>query len=324
MARREIANLGENETIDEVYLVSNKQLRPNRQGNLYLQMQIGDKSGQVNGMMWNANDHVYRKFDDGDYVRIQGTSQFYNGAMQIIVSGIERVDVKEVDESYFVHLGGAEIDGLRGQLAEMLRGMKNPHLRNLAECFLIDEEFMQRFCRAPAGVKNHHAYHGGLLEHVVNLMKVSQAIVPFYPQIDADLLLIGAFTHDLGKIEELTYDKGFAYSDEGQLIGHLVMGVALIDEKAHEAEKLGGEPMPYELVLRVKHMVVSHHGKLEFGSPKVPMTLEALALNYLDTLDAHVISYGKLIEEDINTDSAWTIFHAPIGRKLYKGEPPRS
>ncbi|TWT39156.1 3'-5' exoribonuclease YhaM family protein [Blastopirellula retiformator] len=321
MSRREIASLGENETIDEVYLVSSKQLRPNRQGNLYLQMQISDKSGQVNGMMWNANDHVYRKFEDGDYVRVQGTSQFYNGAMQIIVTSLDRVDPKDVDESHFVQLGGAEIDRLRGELAGMLRAMKNPHLRNLAECFLIDEEFMQRFCRAPAGVKNHHAYHGGLLEHVVNLMKVTQAIVPFYPQVDADLLLIGAFTHDLGKIDELSYDKGLSYSDEGQLIGHLVMGVSLIDQKAAEAEKLGGEAIPQELVLRVKHMVVSHHGKLEFGSPKVPMTLEALALNYLDTLDAHVISYGQLMKEDVNTDSPWTIYHSSIGRKLYKGEP---
>lgn len=320
MSRREIASLGENETIDEVYLVSSKQLRPNRQGNLYLQMQISDKSGQVNGMMWNANDHVYRKFEDGDYVRVQGTSQFYNGAMQIIVTSLDRVDPKDVDESHFVQLGGAEIDRLRGELAGMLRAMKNPHLRNLAECFLIDEEFMQRFCRAPAGVKNHHAYHGGLLEHVVNLMKVTQAIAPFYPQVDADLLLIGAFTHDLGKIDELSYDKGFSYSDEGQLIGHLVMGVSLIDQKAAEAEKLGGEAIPQELVLRVKHMVVSHHGKLEFGSPKVPMTLEALALNYLDTLDAHVISYGQLMKEDVNTDSPWTIYHSSIGRKLYKGE----
>ena len=137
---------------------------------------------------------------------------------------------------------------------------------------------MAKFAMAPAGTKNHHAYHGGLLEHVVNLMEVVLRVSPCYPQIDRDLLLMGAFLHDLGKIDELSYDRGLSYSDEGQLIGHLVMAVAMLDQKVAEAEKLSGEPIPAETVLRLKHMIVSHHGEYAFGSPKLPMTLEAVAL----------------------------------------------
>jgi len=321
MTRRSIGQLAENESIQEIYIASNKQLRPNRQGNLYLQLQLSDKTGNVNAMMWNATDSVYRKFDDGDYVKVQGNSQFYNGAMQVIVTHIEKVDPTEVDDNDFVQLGTIQVDQYQAELAQTVRSFKNIHLRNLGECFLIDEPFMDRFRRAPAGVKQHHAYTGGLLEHVVNLMKLCAAVAPFYPEIDAELLVFGAMVHDLGKLDELNYDRGFSYSDEGQLVGHLVMGVSIIERKIAEAEKLGGEPFPHDLAVRIKHMVVSHHGKLEFGSPKVPMTLEALALHYLDSLDAHVHGFGKLLADDVNPDSHWTIFNTQIGRKLYKGPP---
>ena len=319
MARRSVAQLGENESVNEIYVASGKQLRPNRQGNLYLQLQLSDKSGAVNAMMWNANDAVYRKFEDGDYVRIQGTSQFYNGAMQVIVSQIEKVDSREVDQSDFMQISPRQMDELLRQLAEQLRAIRNIHLRNLAECFLIDEAMIARFRVSPAAIKNHHAYEGGLLEHVVSLIKIAKAIVPFYPQVDEDLLVIGVLFHDIGKVDELTSDKGLAYSDEGQLIGHLVSGVAIVDRLVAEAEKLAGQPFPRELSLRIKHMVVSHHGKLEFGSPKVPMTAEALALHYLDSLDAHLHGFEKLLAEDANVDSRWTSFSPQFGRKLFKG-----
>ncbi|MGY8769982.1 MAG: 3'-5' exoribonuclease YhaM family protein [Pirellulales bacterium] len=320
MSRQNIAELGENDHVDEIYLASGKQLRPNRQGNLYLQLQLADKSGSANAMMWNATEKTYKLFEDGDYLKIKGKSQFYNGAMQIIVNQIDKVDASSIDESDFHQLAGEEIEGLKKELTDQLRAINNVHLRNLADCFLIDEDFMDKFSRAPAGVKNHHAFQGGLLSHVVNLVKTCKAVAPLYKELDEDLLVMGAFVHDLGKIDELTYDKGFAYSDEGQLIGHLVMGVNIVEEKVKEAEKLSGDKIPAELVLRLKHMVVSHHGKLEFGSPKVPMTLEAVALNYLDSMDAHLASYAQLIEEDVNTDSNWTTYFPAIGRKFYKGE----
>ncbi len=199
--------------------------------------------------------------------------------------------------------------------------MHDPHLLNLAECFLVDEDFMRKFSRAPAGVKNHHAYHGGLLEHVVSLMELVHAVAPLYPSLNDDLLLMGAFLHDMGKIDELTYERDFAYSDEGQLIGHLVMAVGILEQKMREAERLAGEPLPEELVLRLKHMIVSHHGQYEYGSPKLPMTLEAVALHHLDNLDAKLHSFDQLMRDDPNVESAWTKYHPALGRKLFKGKP---
>ncbi len=205
------------------------------------------------------------------------------------------------------------------RLGEMLRGMSDPALQTLAECFLMDEALMAKLTMAPAGTKNHHAYHGGLLEHVVNLMEVVLAVGPCYPQVNRDLLLMGAFLHDLGKTEELSYDRGLSYTDEGQLIGHLIMAVAMLDKKLAEAEKLSGESIPAETVLRLKHMIVSHHGEYAFGSPKLPMTVEAMALCCLDNLDAKLNTFSHLMQEDPNVDSPWTTYQANLDRKLFKG-----
>jgi 3'-5' exoribonuclease len=319
MSRRFISQLGERETVDEIFLVADKQLRTNRQGNFYLQMRLSDRTGSLTAMMWNANDKVYSSFENGDYVRIQGTSQFYNGALQMIVSRIDRVMARDVDETDFVTLDVSAIDRLAAQVGEMLRAIRSEPLRNLAECFLMDDTFMAAFTSAPAGIKNHHAYRGGLLEHVYSLMRLVSIVAPHYPDLDVDLLLMGAFLHDAGKIRELTYQRDLAYSDEGQLIGHLVIAVGMLDDKVREVEHLSREPFPRELQLRLKHMIVSHHGEYEFGSPKLPMTLEAIALHYLDNLDAKMHSLGTLIREDANTDSNWTPYQAHLGRKLFKG-----
>lgn len=319
MPRRLISQFGHQESIDQVFLASGKQLRPNRNGNLYLQVDLSDRSGRISARMWNAGDSEYRGFEDGDFVRVEGATQLYQGAIQLIATNICRARDEEFDMGDFMPLTEADISRLTARLVEMLRGMSNPHLRTLAECFLIDEQFMNRFCRAPAGIKNHHAYQGGLLEHVVSLMEVALLVAPRYPMIEGDLLLTGAFLHDMGKIDELSYERALAYTDEGQLLGHLVMAVGMLEKKVEQAEKLGGEPLPTELVLRLKHMIVSHHGAYEYGSPKLPMTLEAVALNQLDNLDAKIHSFHQMMQEDANRDSSWTSYNQPLGRKLFKG-----
>jgi 3'-5' exoribonuclease len=319
MARRYINQLSDQEAVDEIFLATQKQLRPNRMGNLYLQVELCDRTGTITARMWNATEQDYRGFEPGDYVRVEGTAQLYQGAMQVIATSIHRAAAGEVDEGDFRPVPAVDIDSLRARLARVLRGLQNPHLRNLAECFLKDEAFMAAFARAPAGIKNHHAYLGGLLEHVVHLIEVCGRVAACYPEIDGELLTMGAFLHDVGKIAELAYDRGFAYTDEGQLVGHVVMGVAMLEAKAREAERLTGEALPGDLLVRLKHMIVSHHGQYEFGSPKLPMTLEALALAYLDDLDAKLHNFSQLMREDPNVDSAWTMYHPLLGRKLYKG-----
>ncbi len=319
MGRRFVSQLKDQDPVDEVFRAGGKQLRPNRNGNLYLQLELSDRSGVVAARMWNASESLYRSFDNGDYVRVEGNAQIFQGAIQLIVTRVSKVPTSEVDEEDFTALGSIEIDKLVGRLSEILRGLDNPQLATLAECFLVDAEFMAKFTRAPAGIKLHHAYQGGLLDHVVSLMEVALRVAPCYPQIDRDLLVMGAFLHDVSKIDELVYERDLAYSDEGQLIGHLVMAVSLLEAKVIEAEKLSGEPIDPETVLRLKHMIVSHHGQYEHGSPKLPMTLEALALHYLDNLDAKIFSFHQQLQNDPNVDSPWTHYNPSIGRKLFKG-----
>ena len=237
MRRRYVNELGEQETVAQVFRVSEKQLRPNRNGNLYLQMELSDRSGRVNARMWNASELIYRSFENGDYVHVEGATQLFQGTMQLIATRLTKMEPSEVNEDDFTPLASVAVDKLVVRLGEILRSMTNPHLRNLAECFLVDEEFMGKFTRAPAGVKNHHAYLGGLLEHVVNLMEVTERIVPCYPQIDRDLLITVAFIHDMAKVDELAYDRDLTYSDEGQLVGHLVMAVSMLEGK----DPRGGE-----------------------------------------------------------------------------------
>ena len=320
-SRRYVSQLAHQEAISQIFLASEKQLRPNRNGNLYLQLELSDRSGSIGARMWNASEQDYRGFDNGDYVRVEGSTQLFQGSIQLIVASIRKAPKGDVNPDDFMILGSKEIDQLVVRLGALLRKMNDPHLLNLAECFLMDEEFMRRVSQAPAGVKNHHAYLGGLLEHVVNLMDLVTHVAPLYPSINQDLLLMGAFLHDVGKTDELTYDREFAYSDEGQLIGHVVMAVGMLEKKLREVERLSGEVVPTELVLRLKHMIVSHHGQYEYGSPKLPMTLEAVALHHLDNLDAKIHAFNQLIRDDPNVASGWTAFNHSLGRKLFKGEP---
>ena len=306
-------------SVDQIFLASDKQLRSNRNGNLYLQVDLSDRTGMVSARMWNASNDIYESFENGDYVHVEGSTQLFQGTIQLIIGKIRRVDPSEVNPDHFQRLSTAKIDQMTVRVAEMLRGIKDFGLLNLAEVFLMDQDFMRRLAEAPAGVKNHHAYRGGLLEHTLNLMEVASRIAPCYPEMNADLLLVGAFLHDAGKTEELEYEQGYAYGDEGQLVGHLVMGVEMLNKKIVEAEKLGGEPMDPELVLRLKHMLLSHHGEYEFGSPKLPMTLEATALAFLDNLDSKLASFAQQINDCPNGDSSWTAYNPGIQRKLFKG-----
>ncbi len=319
MSRRFVKELSDGESVDQVFLASEKQLRPNRQGNLYLQVRLSDKTGSTVAMLWNAEQKDFDRFNNGDFVRVKGTSQLYNGGMQIIAKHFEQVDSARVEEGDFITLSTRELDGLINSVAEMLRGMKNFPLRNLAECFLIDNEFMNKLRRAPAGVKNHHAYQGGLLAHVNSLMKLAAVTSPLYENVDNDLVLMGAFLHDVGKIDELTYSPDLGYSDSGQLVGHLIQGVSILERKIAEVNQMNEEAFPEDLGLQLKHMIVIHHGPPEFGSPKVPMTLEAIMLHYLDNIDAKMAAVTQLIEEDANPDSKWTVYHPHMGRKIYKG-----
>ena len=319
MPRRFVADLSDGETIEEIFLLADKQLRANRNADLFLLAQLKDKTGMISGLMWNVSEDSTNHIEQGHYVKVRGKAQLYQGNLQMILTHIDTVPEAVVDVEDFQTVLSRDAGELQNRLHEILRGIKTVPLRQLTECFLSDDEIMQAFVLAPAGVKAHHAYHGGLLEHVVNLLEVAVRIGDLYPKIDSDLLLVGIFLHDLGKIRELEFETAFLYSDEGQLLGHLIIAVEILTEKILELEQKEGMQFPEETALRLKHMILSHHGNYEYGSPKLPMTPEAIALHHLDNLDAKVNEFTQMIESDPNRSSNWTPFNNRIERKLFKG-----
>ena len=319
MGRRFIGQLADGETIDEVYLVADKQLRANRNGNLYIQLELQDRTGSMNARLWNAGEPLFRSFEAGDFLAVKAKIQLFQGTLQMILQNLEKIEPTRVDLTDFLPHTDQDVNKLLERLRTSLRKIGNPHLRALAECYLMDDGFLRGFCKAPAGVRVHHAYVGGLLEHVVTMIDVAERLAPVYPDVDRDLVLIGIFLHDSGKVRELAYDRSFGYTDEGQLIGHLAIGLETLQEKAAQARELTGESFPRELLLRLKHMILSHHGTTEFGSPKVPMTPEAVLLHAIDSLDTRVHICVREIKDDRNAASAWTPFNQAMQRRLFKG-----
>jgi 3'-5' exoribonuclease len=319
MSRRLITELQPQAQVDQVFLATHKQLRPNRNGVLYLQVDLADRSGSITGRLWNASEADFEAFDDGDYVRVEGNTQLYSGALQLIVTHVERADPRSVDEADFLVLTPADVAGLQVELRALLDTIRAAPLRALVAELLADEPLMAAFARCPAGVKHHHAHAGGLLAHVVNLLRLADRVAPLYPALDRDLLLVGVLVHDIGKTVELESHKGFSYTDSGQLLGHVLLGLEIVDAKIRAIEARTGGPFDAEAALRVKHMVASHHGHYEFGAPKLPMTLEAIALHHLDHMDAKLAATIQLLQAEASIEGGWTQFQQSHGRRFFRG-----
>lgn len=322
MSRRYVDQLRDGDNLDDIYLVTDKQLRANRNGNLYLLLELRDRTGGISARLWNAGDHTARGFDPGDFLHVTGKVQLFQGSLQVILNAIERVEVQKVELTDFLPHTEQSVPKLMERMRGYLLRLGNLHLRALAECFLMDEPFVRNFTTCPAGMKLHHAYVGGLLEHVVTMMDATDKLLPLYPGVDRDLVLMGVFLHDAGKTRELTYNRAFGYSDEGQLVGHIPIAVQMLTEAAAKVPDLTGEPVPRELMIRLQHMILSHHGEMTYGSPKVPMTPEAMFLHLIDLLDTRMHQVLRELKEDRNNPSAWTPYNANLGRRIYKGGGP--
>ncbi len=313
MNRTPILDFVEGQQFEQSFRAADKQLRVNRQGGKYILMRLADRSGTIAGMLWNADERIFESFDRGDYVLVRGRTQVHNGALQAIVSDVSKLNPQDVDPTEFDRFDAAESERLVARLTELVSGISNPDLRALCEAYLADEALMTKFSSAAAAVSNHHAYPGGLLAHTIDLMEITQLISPRYPQLDGELLMVGAFLHDLGKIEELSGGGEVTYTDRGQMVGHIVIGIQMLGEKIATLDAF-----PDELRLHLEHLIVSHHGQLEFGSPKIPLTLEAVALHHIDNLDAKIAAFTNIIETDVAADGNWTNYNPSIGRKLWK------
>ena len=319
MGRRFINQLKENETTVEIYQMTDRFLRPNKNGNLYLQFTMSDRTGSMDGRYWNATEEMLSRYEIGDFIVFEGVVQRFAGSLQFIAKKMTKANPSKVNLTDFAHGRQVDIPEMTRRMKEILRGLSSPDLLNLADCFMSDELFLTKFCDRPAGVKLHHAYSGGLLEHTVHMMELALAVGRLYGKmLDVDMLVFGAFLHDVGKIEELATGGGFSYTDTGQILGHSVLGVEILRGKIEETERLTGQPFDSETAMLLKHMVLSHHGPLENGSTRVPMTLEALALHYIDSLDAKLAEFQKHIHEDPNAGGSWTNYIPQIERKLYK------
>ena len=318
--RRYINQLKENEKVTEIYAVSDKQLRPNKKGNLYLQFNISDRTGTIIAFIWSVNDMSAYDFESGDYVQIEGTTQRFQGTLQFIVQRLTKIDASTIDPTEFVRAHSVDIPRMQNRLRELLRSINEPHLRNLADCFSIDDVFIEQFSKAPAGIKLHHAYPGGLLEHSLQMMEIAVRLAELYPVLNRDLLLVGAFLHDIGKTEELAFGNEMFYTDSGQLLGHPFLGVEMLNAKIAEAEKLAGEPFDAETAMLLKHMLISHHGSYGNQCAKLPMSLEAMTLHFIDSIDSKLAEFRKYMLDDPNAGSVWTNYIPAIERKLYKGK----
>lgn len=308
-----VADIRENQPIDSVFMCAAKNHGVTKNGSGYLTLKLLDRSGEIEARVWDRADDLAKAFDKSDYVRVRGQATLYQGRMQIRVHDVARVQEGEVSAEDFLPKSAYDPEIMAEELQAILRGIKNPHLLALAESFLADEEFMDLFKRAPAGKSIHHSYLGGLLEHTLSLSKLILKVVENYRDIDVDLLLTGGFLHDMGKIYEFSFDRAVDYTDKGQLLGHLVMEVEKVSEKIQSIPDF-----PEGLAVLVKHMLVSHHGAYEFGSPKLPQTVEAVMLHYLDDLDGKIQSIQNLMAKEAG--SRWTSFHRAYGRSFFRGE----
>ncbi len=316
MGHKFISEIEPGETINDIFLVKEAVLRPTSRGDLYIAMFICDKTGQLNGRMWQASEAVYRELPKPGFVHIQGRSEVYQNNLQIVINNISVVDTGKVKIEDFLARTDKDVDKLFAEVKQIVGRIKNEQLKALAEEFLSDEELMKKFCSCPGGMSMHHDYIGGLLEHTWNMLRAASALLPLYPDVQADLVLAGIFVHDMGKTEELIYDTAFSYTDSGQLIGHITKSVLMLHKKAQGLAAKGVQ-IDGTILDAIGHIILSHHGEYEFGSPKLPATAEAFMVCYIDDLDAKMNQVTRLIE-DGPEDSNWTGWQKPLETKLYR------
>ena len=281
-----------------------------------------DRSGEIEGRIWDDVTQYVGLAVRDSIVWVEGKCQSYQGRRQLVVQKLQILREDEINLKEFVPEGDVDPEHLYGQLLEYVKSMQDPYYRALAEAvFKDDPQIAERFRRAPAAKAMHHAYRTCLLEHVVSITGMLDALSKHYGKIvDRDLLFLGGFFHDIGKVWELSYERVTDYTTEGKLIGHLVMGVELVDRKIRELEAQPGRlpgSFPEEKKLLVKHMILAHHGKLEYGSPKEPQCLEALIVHMVDDLDSKVNAISKFIENDVNP-GRWTALNRNFERYFYK------
>jgi len=308
-----VSELEPNKLITTSFLVHSKEIRQKKSGELYLSLLLADRTGELDAKMWDNVGEVIDAFDRDDFVRVKGLVQIFHNRPQMTIHKMRRMDDSEIDFGDYFPSSRRDQDEMWRELRAIVAGIGNIHLKGLLDAVLDDEDIARRYRRAPAAKHIHHAFLGGLIEHVLSLCVMARLAARHYDFIDGDLLLAGAILHDIGKIYELNYERGFSYSNDGQLLGHIYIGLRIVADKLREFPAF-----PPALRSLLEHMILSHHGKLEFGSPKVPQFPEALMLHYLDDMDSKLECMRSVIENDRQVEGCFTAYNAALERAVLK------
>ena len=308
-----VRDLQPNQVMTTTFLVHTKDIRQKKSGEPYLSLLLGDRTGEVDAKMWDNVADVMDTFDRDDFVKVKGLLQIFQNRPQLTIHKMMRIDDSEIDLGDYFPSSERNSDEMFAELQAIIASIRNPHLRTLLESFMADEKIARMFRTAPAAKSVHHAYLGGLIEHVLSLCHLSLIMATHYRDLDVDLLLTGAILHDIGKTTELTYERTFGYSTDGQLLGHIFIGIQMLNARVAAIPDF-----PPKLRILLEHMMLSHHGELEFGSPKVPVFLEALLLHHLDNLDSKVECMRAAVARDRNVEGCWTAYNPALDRSVLK------
>ncbi len=298
---------------EEIFLLKELSRAETRAGKPYLTLKLMDKTGEITGRIWDDADRWEKKCTPGGLVSIYAKAQSYKGNLQLIISAVDSIAMEETDLSDFIPSTSCDIDEMAEELSRLAKSVSNPFIKKLLLKFVNDASFFEAFKKAPAAKSMHHAYLGGLLEHTLHVCRLANMVSGLYPSIDRSLLLAGAMLHDIGKVEELTATSGlFDYSDQGRLMGHMILGVEMVQERIKKIKDF-----PEDLSVRIKHLILSHHGRHDFGAPTLPMLHEAFVLNFLDDLDAKINYVERLSDKAPEDGYQWSEYQRNLERFLF-------
>ena len=315
MKKQFINQINAGDVLSDCYILAEKTMAQKKDGNNYLNLVLSDRTGSIKGVVWDNVGKISSQAETGAVVAVKGHVSQYRNNLQVVVKEMTVVPLDEIDPSDFVITTERDVDQMFDRVVALSESLDAWYLKALFRAFWEDESFTTQFKRAPAAKKMHHAYIGGLLEHTLSMAVLADKIAGHYNGIDRDFLVSGALLHDIGKTREFSYDMGIDYSDEGRLVNHIVIGLQMIEDKMRAVASFPEEP-----ALLLKHMVISHHGSRELGSPEPPKTIEAVMLNCIDEMDSRIQAIREFMGKE-DTGETWTSFHRLLGRHFYRGKP---
>ncbi len=314
--RTQVKDLVAGQEVEGIYLVAEAAIRAAKNGSKYIQATVCDKTGTVPVRQWDATDVMFSEYRPSGYIKVRGRIEVYKSAMQMIVFAAQNADHEKVNPADFIPVSVRPLDEMERELDALIETFTDPDYKKLLQTIFADPDTRAKFVKGPAAASVHHAWCGGLIEHVLSACKTAQSIAEQRPYLNRDLLMTGVLLHDIGKIEEINSSPGFSYTDTGRLCGHIVLGALLVERNILKLENFPKKKR--DLIL---HMILSHHGSLEFGSPVTPYTMEAVALHHLECLDAKVQGIQSIIEREraSGNENAWSDFARVVDGRIYKG-----